>query len=141
MTIVYAYGLTPLALTGAGVYLVYGVAGALWIILFVCPCCAYYASKECPCGYGMISAKIKKKGDGNCFPEKFKRHIPVIVPLWLIPVICGGIALWSSFSWMLVGLVLVFIIESWIILPVVSVKHCCVGCPQKDSCPWMVRGI
>jgi hypothetical protein len=65
----------------------------------------------------------------------------VIVPLWLIPVVCGGIALWISFSWRLASLISVFIIESWIILPIVSVKHGCVDCPQKDSCPWMARGM
>ncbi|MFC1563091.1 hypothetical protein ACFL4Z_03470 [candidate division KSB1 bacterium] len=80
-----------------------------------------------------------KKSDGNCFPEKFKHHIPVIVPLWLIPVVCGGTALWSSFSWWLVGLVTTFIVESWIILPIVSKKQYCVDCPQKDECPWMAR--
>ncbi len=138
MIIAYAYGLTTLAFTAAIGYLIYGAIGALWIIIFVCPFCAFYATKGCPCGYGMISVKIVKKSSRNCFPEKFSRHIPVIVPLWLIPVVCGGIALWISFSWRLAGLVSVFIIESWIILPIVSVKHGCVDCPQKDSCPWMV---
>ena len=137
--IAYAYGLTVLAFTAAFGYLIYGVIGAFWIMIFVCPFCAFYANKGCPCGYGMISAKIVKKNGRNCFPDKFRRHIPVIVPLWLIPVICGGIALWNSFSWMFTGLVLVFIIESWIILPIVSVKHGCVDCSQKDKCPWMVR--
>ncbi|MFC1574279.1 hypothetical protein ACFL30_03770 [Candidatus Latescibacterota bacterium] len=140
MIIAYAFDFTILAYTSAIGYLIYGVIGTLLIITFVCPFCAFYATKGCPCGYGMLSAIIVEKSDRNCFPEKFRRHIPVIVPLWLIPVICGGIAVWNSFSWMLVGLVLVFIIESWIILPIVSMKHCCVDCPQKDDCPWMVRG-
>ena len=137
--IAYTYGLTKLALTVVIGYLIYGIIGILWIIIFVCPFCAFYATKGCPCGYGMISMKIVKKGGGNCFPEKFKRHIPVIVPLWLIPAVCGGIALWSSFSWWLFSLVSCFVVESWIILPIVSKKHCCVDCPQKDECPWMKK--
>ena len=140
LVIAYVYGFTKLAFTAAIGYLIYGVMGTLWIIIFVCPFCAFYANKGCPCGYGMISLKIVKKSGENCFPEKFRRHIPVIIPLWLIPIVCGGVALWSSFSWMLAVLVSVFIIESWIILPIVSTNHCCVDCPQKDSCPWMVRG-
>ncbi len=138
--IAYSYNVSGAAYTAAIGYFTYGVMGALWIMIFVCPFCAFYAKKGCPCGYGIISAKIVKKSGGNRFPEKFKRHIPVIVPLWLIPIVCGGIALWDSFSWMLAVLVLVFIIESWIILPLVSVKHGCVDCPQKDNCPWMSRG-
>ncbi len=140
VTIAYAYGFSPSALAGAVSYLAYGIAGAFWIIIFVCPYCAHYSTSRCPCGYGTISARIMKGGDRDCFAEKFRRHIPVIVPLWIIPVACGGLALWSSFSWRLVGLVSVFVVESCIILPIVSRKHCCVDCPQKNDCPWMARG-
>lgn len=140
LTIAYAYGFSARALAGAAGYFTYGVAGAFWIMIFVCPYCTYYATRGCPCGYGSISAVIRKKGDHNCFAEKFKYHIPAIVPLWIIPVACGGIALWSSFSWTLVGLVVAFAVESCIILPIVSRKHGCVDCPQKDDCPWMAGG-
>lgn len=141
VTIAYAYGFSPSVLAGAVSYLAYGIAGAFWIIIFVCPYCAYYATRGCPCGYGTISARIMKKGNRDCFTEKFRRHIPVIVPLWVIPIACGGLALWYSFSWRLFGLVSAFIVESFIILPIVSRKHSCVDCPQKDDCPWMAKGI
>lgn len=137
LTIAYGYGFTATALAGAGGYLTYGIGGAFWIMIFVCPHCAYYSTGGCPCGYGTLAARIVKKGDRECFSEKFKRHIPVIVPLWLIPPACGAIALWHSFSWWLVGLVSAFIVEAWVILPLVSKKHGCVDCPQKDDCPWM----
>ncbi|MCK4646613.1 MAG: hypothetical protein KAU46_10195 [Candidatus Aminicenantes bacterium] len=81
-----------------------------------------------------------KKGNRDRFAKKFRRHIPMIVPLWIIPVACGGIGLWHSFSWWLLGLVSAFVIESCFILPIVSRKHGCVECPQKDQCPWMARG-
>ena len=137
VTIAYAGAFSAGRLAGACAYLAYGVLGALWIMVFVCPYCHYYATKACPCGYGMISARIVGKGDRESFAQKFKRHIPVIVPLWIIPVACGGVELYSSFSWLLLSFVLAFIIESWIILPIVSRKHGCVECPQKDQCPWM----
>lgn len=139
VTIAYAYGFSVRALVGATGYFAYGVVGALWIMVFVCPYCAFYATRGCPCGYGVISARIVKKGDHDCFETKFKRHIPVIVPLWIIPIVCGGIVLWGSFSWLLLGLVLVFIVVSWIVLPIVSRKHGCVDCPQKSDCPWMAE--
>jgi hypothetical protein len=31
----------------------------------------------------------------------------------------------------------VFAVDAFIILPVLSRKHGCVECPQKDDCPWM----
>jgi len=137
LTIVSVHAFSTYGFLGAGAYLAYGVVGALWIMIFVCPYCLYYATRGCPCGYGVISAVLVKKGNRNCFSEKFKRHIPVIVPLWIIPVAYGVIGLWRSFSWWLLSLVLVFVIESCVILPIVSRKHGCVECPQKDQCPWM----
>ena len=55
LTIAYAYEFSPGMLVGAGCYLAYGIIGALWIMAFVCPYCAYFATRSCPCGYGMIS--------------------------------------------------------------------------------------
>lgn len=137
VTIAYANTFSAWRVMGACAYLAYGVIGAFWIMFFVCPYCHYYATRGCPCGYGMIAARIVSKGDIECFAQKFKRHIPVIIPLWIIPVVCGGLELYSFFSWPLFGLLLAFIIESWIILPIVSKTHCCSDCPQKDQCPWM----
>jgi len=125
------------ALVGAAGYFVYGVVGAFWIMVFMCPSCAYYATRECPCGYGIISAKLVRKQDLACFSVKFKKHIPVIVPIWFIPVVCGGIVLYRSFSWPVLVLVVVFAINSFVILPLVAKQHSCADCPQKEDCPWM----
>jgi hypothetical protein len=133
----YAYRLSTWALTAAGIYLIYGIVGAFWIIIFMCPYCVYYDSRGCPCGYGKISAKIVKRGNRECFTDKFKRHIPVIVPLWIIPTVFGGIGLIRSFSWWLVCLLIAFSVNSYIILPLLSRKHSCSECPQKTECPWM----
>jgi len=143
-TIASGFGFSPWALAGGGAYLAYGIAGAFWIMIFVCPYCAYHATRGCPCGYGTVSARLVKKGvtegKNDCFPAKFKRHIPVIVPLWLIPVVCGAPALWHSPSWWHIGLISAFAIDSYIVLPLLSRKHSCADCPQRDDCPWMARG-
>jgi len=133
------FDLSRWACMGASIYLVYGIVGALWLMLFVCPYCGYFATRACPCGYGLIAARLTSKGDRECFPEKFKRHIPVIVPLWLIPVACGGVALWHSFAWWLVALLAVFVVHSYVVLPLVSKRNCCAECPQADTCPWMAN--
>ncbi len=121
----------------ARAYLVYGAAGALWIMIFVCPWCQYWNSKSCPCGYGRIAARFRAKKLVDRFDEKFKRHIPVIVPLWFLPVLAGLPVVIRSFSWMLLVLLVVFAVDAFVVLPWLSVKHGCKGCPQKECCPWM----
>ncbi len=122
-----------------GAYLVYGAAGALWVMIFICPYCHFWDTRACPCGYGRIAAKLREKKDGERFKEKFRRHIPVIAPLWFIPALAGVFMVLRSFSWPVLALLLVFAVDAFIILPLVSTKHGCAACPQKDLCPWMGR--
>ncbi len=122
-----------------GAYFAYGLGGALWIIAFLCPHCHFFDTRLCPCGYGRISAKLRSKKDGSRFAEKFRRHIPVIVPLWLIPPVAGVIVLVRHFSAAMLVLVAAFAVNSFLILPLVSKKYGCARCPQKESCPWMGR--
>ena len=128
---------SPWPLITGSLYFLYGIVGVFWIILFLCPYCHYYGTRLCPCGYGRIAAKLVSKKDGDRFPEKFKKHIPVIAPLWFLPVPAGGYGLWFGFSWVLLVLLVVFMVNSFIVLPLVSTKHGCAHCPQKKTCPWM----
>ncbi len=120
-------------------FILYGIGGAFWIIIFVCPYCHFYGTRSCPCGYGQIAVKIKPKAEVEQFNVKFKKHIPVIVPLWLIPLLAGVISLVLSFSFLMLLFIIFFTIDSYIILPLVSRKYGCAHCPQKDSCPWMEK--
>jgi hypothetical protein len=136
-TILTGFRASPLAFAGAAAYVAYGLASPIWIMVFVCPHCAHYATMACPCGYGIIAARLVHKGDHDRFAEKFKRHIPVIVPLWIIPVVCGGWVLWHKFSWPLLGLMCLFAVNAYVVLPLASTRHSCRECPQRSSCPWM----
>jgi hypothetical protein len=138
-SIAWGFDFSAGALAGAACYLAYGVAGAVWIMLFICRYCGFYGTRGCPCGYGVLAAKLVRKGEQECFAAKFKRHIPVIVPLWLIPVACGAIALSRAYSNGLAGLLAVFAINSFVVLPLVSRRHACSECPQKETCPWMAQ--
>jgi hypothetical protein len=139
-TIACAFGRSGGSWAGGLTYVAYGIAGALWIMVFVCPYCTYFDTRSCPCGYGLLAARLARKGSHECFAEKFRRHIPVIVPLWLIPVVCGGVALGRGFSWPMLLLVSAFAVNSYVILPLVSKRHGCKECPQKEGCPWMAQG-
>jgi len=130
-------GMAAWGLVAGAVYLAYGAAGALWIMVFLCPYCRYWNTRACPCGYGRIAARFRAKKPVECFSEKFKKHIPVIVPLWLIPVLAGVPLLILAFSWLLLALLIVFALDAFVVLPLVSTKHGCKECPQRDSCPWM----
>jgi hypothetical protein len=121
----------------AGAYAVYGLLGSLWIILFVCPYCSSFGLRSCPCGYGVLAARLRERGDPSLFARKFRRHIPVIVPLWIIPLAVGIPAVIRGFSWALVTLLSAFCLDAFVILPLLSKAHGCSECPQKKQCPWM----
>jgi hypothetical protein len=137
MTIASCFGTIPWVLYGALLYVAYGVTGAVWIMIFMCPSCNYYGTWECPCGYGIISSKLVKQQDHERFSTSFRKHIPFIVPIWFIPLVCGAVSLYMTFSWTTLALLLVFMVNSYVVLPVVAKKHSCAECPQKEECPWM----
>ena len=132
-------GVAVWGLIAGAVYLAYGAAGALWIMVFVCPYCRYWNTRACPCGYGRIAARFRAKEPVECFDEKFKKHIPVIVPLWFLPLLAGVPLLVLAFSWLLLALLVIFALDAFVVLPMVSARHGCKECPQRDSCPWMGR--
>jgi hypothetical protein len=123
----------------AGAYVFYGLLGAVWIMVFVCPFCRFWDTDACPCGYGKIAAKIRKRQSEDRFSEKFKKHIPVIVPLWFLPLLAVVPALIRGFTWALVALAVAFIVDAFVILPLLSTQHGCRDCPQRQTCPWMKR--
>jgi hypothetical protein len=137
LTIASSFLFSTNGIIGAISYLLYGILGSLWVMIFVCPYCHGYGNDGCPSGYGKLSAKMVKQKDKQYFALKFKKHIAVIVPLWIIPAVFGVIGLVKSFSWSLLFLVLLFILISWVILPMLSKKQGCAKCPQKKQCPWM----
>ena len=130
---------TSLGISLASGYIVYGIIGALWIILFVCPYCQYYDTRSCPCGYGLIAARLRNKSSENRFMEKFKQHIPFIVPLWIIPFVEGIVFLSINFNRPMLMITIAFVFNSYIILPLVARIYGCGHCPQKHDCPWMLK--
>jgi hypothetical protein len=118
-------------------YIVYGILGSFCIILFLCPCCPSYGTRACPCGYGTLAAKLRRKGDPGLFTAKFRQLIPIIVPLWFIPPLVAALPLYRSFSWALGILLAAFALDAFLILPFISKSHGCKACPQRQACPWM----
>ena len=138
------------AWVAAGLYVAYGIAGPFWMIMLICPHCRNYG-KSCACGYGLIAAKLRPRGDVSHFGAKFRKYIPAIVPLWFIPAVAGGVRVALGFSgygtnlaaepgnraWWLLAMIAVFIVDSFVVLPLASTKCECSHCLQHDGCPWM----
>jgi hypothetical protein len=124
----------------AAAYLSAGVLGVLGIILFLCPHCPSYGSYSCPCGYAMIAARLRPRGDVALFARRFRTWIAAIVPLWFIPPVVAVPALWSGFSWPVALLLGVFVLDGFVLIPLLSKGHGCKQCPQRAMCPW-IRGV
>jgi len=118
-------------------YVAYGVIGAFWIMAFVCPYCRFYGTRLCPCGYGWIAAKMRARRDPQRFAGQFRKHIPVIVPLWFLPLMAAGMGLYRAFSGIMLALLVGFVVCSFVLLPLLSRHYGCARCPQKRDCPWM----
>jgi hypothetical protein len=131
-------GLGPQAGTWAlgAAFVVYGVAGSFWIMLFLCPHCPSYGQRSCPCGYGVMASRLRPKGDYSEFTRKFRRHIPAIVPLWIVPVVIAAVAMMKSYTSSMAALFGTFVIVSYVLVPWLSKGHGCKKCPQRSLCPW-----
>ena len=136
-TAVLALAPFPWAGVAAGAYVAYGLFGCLWIILSLCPYCPSYGRRSCPCGYGALAAKLRPQGDDSLFQQRFRKRIPPIVPLWILPVIIGGVAMVVAFSWLPALLMLAFVVDAFAVLPLLSKTHGCKHCPQREVCPWV----
>lgn len=135
--ILHSLGYSGWGWAAAVAYFTYGLVGAIWIILFLCPACEYHGSRGCPCGYGELSVLLGTSRKEACFSDKFRRHIPVIVPLWFIPLVAGGIEAAMDFSWTTTAFLIAFALDAFVILPIAAKKHSCADCPQRHDCPWM----
>jgi hypothetical protein len=118
-------------------FAIYGAVGTLWFIVFICPHCNFYGTKACPCGYGSISALFVRKRDSDQFEKIFKKNVPVIFPIWIVPVVAGVNGMARSFSPAMLILLVVFMVISYAVLPLLSKKHGCLNCPNRERCPWM----
>lgn len=113
-------------------YMAYGYAGIAMMTRFVC---RYCSNESCPSR--QKASRRYGKGDPSMFAGKFKRYIPAIVPLWVIPALAGAVGLWLAFGWLLLAFLLLFVIISYVLLPALSKKYTCSHCPQQKRCPWM----
>ncbi len=134
--ILFSIGPSFLGWVLAGSYLLYALLSTLWFIVLLCGHCNSYGSGNCPSGFGRLAAMLRKKGQGGNFTIRFRVHMPVVVPIWIIPVVIALIDLFHGYSIGTILLLTVFVFNSFVLLPLFSRKKGCSGCSQRRDCPF-----
>ncbi|UCD02772.1 MAG: hypothetical protein JSV63_03240 [Candidatus Aenigmatarchaeota archaeon] len=100
-----------------------------------CSCCYYYG-KRCFSGRGKLAPKFVKRDDPKKFCEKevtAKNLMPQILAL-VFPVAGGAILLYLSFSWLIVGLMLIPVLIWFFGNPLIYGNIACPHCKQGRIC-------
>ena len=128
------------SLTGAIVFGTYALFSVVWFWAKICPYCHHYDTSACPCGYGVISAKIFKRRDSKQFKKVFRRNIVIQFPNWFIPFAIDIYLLITKYSTEILLLTISFSLIGFVIIPVISKQVGCKNCEIKEDCPWMTVG-
>ena len=126
--VTYAIGTAVISLfwlAGAAIYAVYCVASTVAMWATVCVHCPYYGA-VCPCGYSTMSTKLFRKGDTRLLATRYRLIWVYVAPSWLTPPIAAIPVLLGRFSWILLGMSVLFVVMAFIVTPLVSrVAGCC----------------
>lgn len=124
---------------GAIGYIVYSLLSIVWFWAKICPFCHHYATHACPCGYGIISAKLFTKRKDKSFKKVFKRNIGIVFPNWFAPFIIAIYLLATQYTQTILILSIAFSLIGFVIIPLISKFVGCKNCEIKEDCPWMQK--
>lgn len=119
----------PLAL----LYLAYCLLSNVMYMAWVCPYCGHYSLGTCTDGFHILSGRRFRPRPDTTFARQFRRNVYVMAPGWFLPPLGGLYLLVTGFTWTLLGLVVIFCVVAFWLLPEASRKHC-EGCETVD-CP------
>ena len=149
---VLASNAVSLAIYIAGAYIIWQAAG-LWVVLYAafilalevrlirghCPDCYYYG-KRCAFGQGKLSSLFFKKGNPSNFCKKNIgwKDLALDFMVSVIPMVIGGALVLFSFSWLILGLVILLFVLSFpgnaFVRGRLACRHCkqrALGCPAE----------
>lgn len=138
--LLFVLGTMLLARLSAVAAVVFAAYLVLSIVLFwarICPGCHFYNTLACPCGYGIISAKLFKRKEGRPFSRTFKRNIIIMFPNWFVPFLTGVYLLVTRYSTATLVLTILFSLDGFLVIPLVSKLAGCRNCSINEQCPWM----
>jgi hypothetical protein len=117
------------------VYILFVLIGMIWFWSAICTRCYAYGNPACPSGYGLISARLFKKREGD-FSKAFKRNIISVAFQWFIPLGVGVYDAIFDTDPLKIIFLLIFILVAFVYLPLAAKKKGCDKCPQKKECPF-----
>lgn len=124
-TLLFTCGGSLLGWIAAAAYCAYAPAAGL---LFAVRGCGHTAKR---------STQAPAVDEDSARARGFWLHLPLVLPVGLLPPAAAGIAIWLRFSWLVVALAATFAVESFVVLPLVARFYIGPHCPQKNTCPWM----
>ncbi len=117
--------------------LIYDLASIVMFWAFICRYCLHFGTRACPCGYGVIAAKIFGRIGGGNFRKVFRKNIAIMYPCWFIPLGAGIFLLYARFSSSILMTFVAFVVVGFVVIPAISKFVGCKGCDLKEQCPWM----
>jgi hypothetical protein len=121
------------------VFLLYSISTFAWFWSRICTACPHFGTYGCPCGYGYISSLIFKKREGREFRKVFNRNLFYLFPAWFIPPAIAIYLLVTEMNPVLLIISIIFCIDGFLFIPLLSKRIVCQNCSIKDSCPWMKK--
>jgi hypothetical protein len=115
----------------------YALFSVVWFWAKICPFCHHFNTFACPCGYGVISSKLFKKGTGKSFNKVFRRNISIQFPNWFVPLVFAVYLVSSSYTKEILVLSIFFVLIGFVIIPLISKFVGCKNCEIREDCPWM----
>jgi hypothetical protein len=131
--------ITKISVIGAIGFAGYSIFSIVWFWAKICPFCHHYGTYACPCGYGIISAKLFKKRNDKSFIKVFKRNLGVVFPLWFVPALTATYLLIYRYTGEVLVLTIAFSLVGFVIIPLISKFVGCKNCEIKEDCPWMQK--
>ena len=118
-------------------YLVYCAGVELNVMYRSCRSCVYYG-KRCAFGKGWLAARLFSQGDPASFATKDVSALNLIPDFLVVvfPVVGGLISLVFAFSWVILGLIVVFLVVFLVGTATIRGKAACRYCMQRErGCP------
>jgi hypothetical protein len=129
--------INQVSLLAAIAFGIYAFFSIVWFWAKICPYCHHYDTLACPCGYGIISARIFKRKGNKSFRKVFRRNIGIQFPNWFIPLAIAIYLISTDYTKTILYLTIFFVIIGFIIIPAISKLVGCKNCEIKEDCPWM----
>ena len=125
------------SIIGAVIFAFYTLFSVVFFWARICPFCHHYNTLACPCGYGIISAKLFKRRQDKSFIKVFKKNLVIVFPNWFVPFAIAIYLLVSRYTDEILILTIAFSLIGFVVIPLISRLVGCKNCEIKEDCPWM----